>query len=380
MRILVLSHEYPPIGGGGGHVAQDLCEGLASRGHEIKLITADLQGGLQDGNPPEDFELIRVPTLRKDLSRASLPAMVSFIFSAVIKGVPLIRRWRPDLIQAHFAVPSGPVAWLLSVISKVPYIITIHLGDIPGGTPQKTDRWFQIIKPLTYPIWRQAARIVAVSNYSRQLALQTYQVPIDVIHNGVDLSQFKNGRIEVHDPPRIVFAGRFVPQKNPLLVIQTLVALRDLDWELVMMGDGELFKAVQEKVSIQGLDDRISLSGWVSPEQVKQTFLASDILFMPSSSEGLPVVGVQALAAGLGLLVSEIGGFRDLVDQGENGYQVAVKPFNQENEYAARLAELLTDREQLSRFKENSLAKSKTFDLQRIVQSYESLMLEIASG
>jgi len=380
MKILVLTHEFPPIGGGGGHVAQDLCEGLASRGHEIKLITADLQGGLQEEDPPEDFELIRVPTLRKDLARASLPAMVSFIFSAVVRGISLIRRWQPDLIHVHFAVPSGPIAWFLSVISGVPYIITIHLGDIPGGTPEKTDRWFQIIKPLTYPIWRQADRIVAVSNYSRQLALQTYQVPIDVIHNGVDLSQFKNRRIEIHDPPRIVFAGRFVPQKNPLLVVRTLAALKDLDWELVMMGDGKLFKTVQQEIKSHMLEDRITLTGWVSPEQVRKTFQSSDILFMPSASEGLPIVGVQALAAGLALVVSDIGGFADLVDQGMNGSRVYLGAPDGKIRLEKTLRELLGDIDYLKRAKASSLYCSRKFDLHTITAHYESLLSEIIQG
>jgi len=48
MRILVLSHEFPPVGGGGGHVAKDLCQGLSELGHEIKILTTDLLGGIHE--------------------------------------------------------------------------------------------------------------------------------------------------------------------------------------------------------------------------------------------------------------------------------------------------------------------------------------------
>ena len=324
MKILVLSHEFPPVGGGGGHVARDLCDGLSAQGHEIKVITADMRGGVERENPRliMDSSLIRVPTLRRDPARASLLAMISFILSSLIKGFLLIRNWKPDLIHVHFAVPSGPIAWVLSRLTGIPYVLTIHLGDIPGGTPQKTDRWFRFVKPLTYPIWKNAERIIAVSNFSRQLALEHYQVPIEVIHNGVDLSLYQSGDVSVHHPPRIVFAGRFVPQKNPITVINTLAELKDLEWELVMMGNGELFDQVKDVVRLNDLEDRVKMPGWVTPAEVKRVFQSSDILFMPSLSEGLPVVGVQALASGLAFIVSEIGGFSDLVVNGENGFLV----------------------------------------------------------
>jgi glycosyltransferase involved in cell wall biosynthesis len=377
MKILVLTHEFPPVGGGGGHVAKDLCEGLSTLGHQIKIITADLMGGVSEESDltEQKFSLIRIPSLRRDLARASMPAMISFIISSVIKGFFLIRKWKPDLIHVHFAVPSGPIAWILSRLTGVPYLITIHLGDIPGGTPKKTDQWFKFIQPLTYPVWRRAERIIAVSSFSRQLAIKHYQVPIDVIHNGVDLSLYQSGEITVNHPPKIVFAGRFVPQKNPLNIIRTLAELKDLEWELVMMGDGELFEQVKDEVLLNGLGERVKLPGWVTPEEVKREFQRSDILFMPSLSEGLPVVGVQALASGLAIIVSDIGGFSDLVIPGENGY--LCDPKNIES-FLTPLEELLGDPNRLLEFRQTSLKKAKDFDLARIVKMYEDELRIVA--
>jgi glycosyltransferase involved in cell wall biosynthesis len=379
MKILVLTHEFPPLGGGGGHVARDLCQELAKLGHDLKVISADLLGGVGEEKLQHSYQLIRVPTLRKDPARASMVAMVSFLLSALLWGLAEIRRWKPDLIHVHFAVPSGPIAWVLSLLTGLPYLITIHLGDIPGGTPEKTDRWFKFIKPLTYPIWNRASKIVAVSSYSRQLALEHYQVPIDVVHNGVDLSLYPQQDIKVHSPPRIAFAGRFVPQKNPLTLIRVLGSIKHLDWELKMMGDGELFTAVQREVHQLELEDRISLTGWVSPETVREIFMESDILFMPSLSEGLPVVGVQALACGLAFVVSDIGGFADIVDSGKNGYSVEVDSQEQISIYSDVLTELLTNHQMLANYKQYSADKSKSFDLGQITRSYSDLFLEISS-
>ena len=263
------------------------------------------------------FDLIRIPTLRKDLARASLIAMFSYIVSSVIKGYSLIGTWRPDVIHVHFAVPAGASAWLLSKITGIPYILTAHLGDVPGGTPDKTDRWFKFVKPFTFPIWTDAKKVVAVSQFTKELAQEHYPVLIDVIHNGVDTRLFGDKNILVHKPIKIVFAGRLVPQKNPLLVIRTLAMLRDIEWHMVMMGDGILFEEIKSEIEKYNLIERITITGWVSPEEVKKEFQNSDILFMPSLSEGLPVVGVHALASGLAFIVSDIGGFVDIVDQGE---------------------------------------------------------------
>ncbi len=377
MKILVLVHEFPPVGGGGGHVAKDLCEGLSALGHEVKVLTADLFGGvsLDDDLADIEYDLLRVPSLRKDLSRASLAAMSSYIVSSVINGYILIRNWQPDVMHVHFAVPSGPVAWVLSKITGVPYVLTVHLGDVPGGTPEKTGRWFRVVKPFTFPIWNGANQVVAVSQFTRDLAKLTYQVPIRVIHNGVDISNFKSGPIQIHNPPRLVFAGRFVPQKNPLTVIQILHQLKYLDWSLVMLGAGKLFEQVKEKVEHHQLENRITMPGWVTPEEVKKEFQRSDILFMPSLSEGLPVVGVQALASGLAIIVSDIGGFSDLVIPGENGY--LCDPNNIES-FLSPLEELLGDPNRLLEFRQTSLKKAKDFDLARIVKMYEDELRIVA--
>ena len=74
--------------------------------------------------------------------------------------------------------------------------------------------------------------MVAVSEFTRQLALEHYKREIEVIPNGVDLDRLRPAGIRVNDPPRIVFAGRFMAQKNPLQIVHALAELEDLPWEL----------------------------------------------------------------------------------------------------------------------------------------------------
>ena len=176
--------------------------------------------------------------------------MLCFVASGIWSGKRHLRHWRPDVIHVHFAVPTGPVAWLLSRLSGVPYVLTAHLGDVPGGVPDKTTRWFRWIYPFTPAIWRDAARVVAVSNFTRQLALQHYPVEIQVIPNGVDREKLNPGELCVNRPARILFAGRFASQKNPEQIIDTLKALDDLPWDCVLAGDGPLREKITQKMSI----------------------------------------------------------------------------------------------------------------------------------
>jgi len=373
MKILVLSHEYPPVGGGGGKVAQDIAEGLAQRGHEITLITS-LFNNLPKKEEKNGIRIIRVPAMRNEAFRASFPSMAAYLLSGFWAGSRLTKTWTPDIIHVHFAVPNGVLAWALSRLRKIPYLLTAHLGDVPGGAPEKTGKWFKWIYPFTKPIWRDAAKIIAVSEFTHQLALKHYPVPIEVIHNGVDLQDLDPGEITVQKPPRIIFAGRFMQQKNPLQIVQTLSGLKKHVWEAVLLGDGPLRAAVEDEIALHQMQDRFVLPGWVTPAEVTEWFSKSDILFMPSFSEGLPVVGVQGLAMGLAMIVSDIGGFVDLVETGKNGFLVQEK----EN-YGIHLADLLSSPQKLLSFRVASRTRAESFSLTRIVRRYEEALLDAST-
>lgn len=375
MRILTLIYEFPPIGGGGGRAAYDICRGLVAHGHQVTVLTAHMRGlpheELRDG-----IRLVRVSSLRRQTFGASFTTLLAYILAGFWAGLRLIRHERPDVLHTHFAVPSGALAWCLSILTGIPYILTAHLGDVPGGVPEKTGKWFRWIAPFTQPIWRRAARVVAVSEFTRQLALAHYPVQVQVIHNGADLAPLSPADIQPGHPPRLVFAGRFMPQKNPLAIVQVLARLKHLQWHCTMLGDGPLLPQVRAEIQRAGLESRFDLPGWVTPEVVLAHFSRSDILFMPSLSEGLPVVGVQALAAGLAVVASDIGGFLDLVDDSKNGRLI---PPHDLPAFAAALHSLLDDSSLLLAYRQASLQKSHQFDLQRIVAEYQTLLQAVGT-
>jgi L-malate glycosyltransferase len=373
MRILAFIHEYPPVGGGGGRVAQDIYEGLVARGHEIVVLTARYSD-LPAEEDKNGVRIIRIPSMRSHSYWASFTAMAAYVVRSSACGWKFIRDWQPDLMHVHFAVPAGASAWFLYLTQHIPYVLTAHLGDVPGGVPEKTERWFRWVYPFTPPIWRSAEKVVAVSQYTRRLALEHYAVQIDVIPNGVDTKALDPGKINPGDPPNIVFAGRFVSQKNPLQIVRVLADLKDLPWTCTLLGDGPLRKQVEEEIRQHGLEGRLLLSGWITPEEVIEYLSRSDILFMPSLSEGLSVVGVQALSMGLAFVVSPAGGFVDIVEPGVNGFLI---DSDDRNGYCNALKSLLLSSEQLLSFRQASRHKSFEFDLKNVVNAYEKIFLEV---
>jgi glycosyltransferase involved in cell wall biosynthesis len=266
---------------------------------------------------------------------------------------------------------------MLSILTGIPYILTVHLGDVPGGVPEKTGKWFRWVEPFTVPIWKRAKKIIAVSEHTRQLALKHYSVNVEVVPNGADVKHLAPSEIKVNTPPRLIFAGRFVPQKNPFAIIQVLSQLKDLNWTCSMLGDGPLFEDVKHEIEKAGMSERFDLPGWVTPDTVLEYFAKSDILFMPSLSEGLPVVGVQALATGLAIVASKIGGFLDLVDNGKNGYLIDVRDVSA---FSNSLREIISDPEFLLKLREASVEKSHQFDIQKVAEQYQAILQGVLNG
>ena len=366
MNILVLIHEFPPIGGGGGPIARDLSLQWVKAGHRVRVVTARF-GDLPHRENIDGLDVVRLDCHRTESFRAKMKAMIGYVTAASRYCLFDCKDFQPDLIHVHFAVPNGPAAMIAAKKMKVPYVITAHLGDIPGASPEKTKKWFQYIQPFTPPIWKNAARVIAVSEFSRAMALKSYNVPIDVIPNGIDYEKIRNPEIVKHETPKIVFAGRFVPQKNIAQIINTLEEVRDLNWHATLIGDGQDKEMLMALCEEKGLQDRIDFPGWKTPEEVIGIFHQSDILFMPSRSEGLPVTGIQGMASGLALLLSNAGGNPEIISEGVNGY---IQDPDDTEAYANNLQLLLTDSDRLLKMRKASLDLAASFDIRKTAADY----------
>ncbi len=368
IRILCLNYEYPPVGGGGGRAAAQINAGLVARGHEVRVQTAGLRH-LHDREVVDGVEIYRTQSFRKREDTCTVPEMALFLVTSFIPTLRHIRKWKPDVIHAHFAVPTGALALAVHLVTRVPYVLTAHLGDVPGGVPEQTAGLFRLVEPLTRPIWKKARAITAVSSFVADLAEAAYRRRPTVIPNGIEIRS-PRPRIDVHAPPRILLVGRLSEQKNPLLAIELLAGLRDVPWKLTIVGDGPLRQEVATRVSRFAMDERVEFVGWLDTTAVAAQMSSADILLITSHSEGLPMAAIEALNHGLAIVSTRIGGVADLVTDGANGALAEPDP----ESLAAALRPYLTDRERLSEARENSSQRADKFSISKIVASYETVL------
>ena len=367
----MIIYEFPPVGGGGGKVAEDICRGLAKRGHEVRVQTARVTP-MSARERRDGYELYRSFSLRRRADRCSVPEMAGFIVTNMFPSLRHALRWKPDVMHIHFAVPSGPVGMLVSLMTGVPYVLTAHLGDVPGGAPEETDHLFRLLKPFTIPIWRRASAATAVSKRVCDLAEKHYRVPVRTIHNGIDLSTCLVTDERPFKPVRMLFASRLTVQKQPVFLIDLLARVADLEWTLDVFGDGPLRSDMYARVQQAGLIERVRMHGWVSPQTVREMFGTGDILLMPSIYEGLSMTGLQAVGAGLAIVGSDVGGVNDLVENGVNGF---LCPPTDILAFERSLRRIL-DTDLLLSMKRASRRVAKKFELETVVDQYEKILVD----
>lgn len=370
MRILVLCYEYPPLGGGGGRMAKSIAEQLARQGHEVRVQTAGMRH-LPARETIGGVEVFRTRSFRRREDRCSVPEMGLYCVTSFQPALRHCREWQPDVIHAHFALPTGLLAWAVHWRTGVPYVITAHLGDVPGGAPEQTDRLFRWAGPVARRVWRDAAAATAVSSYVQQLAEKAYGRKVTRILNGIDLTGATPPSPRVPATRHLVFVGRFNPQKCPLFLIDVLSGVADLDWKLTMIGDGLLLNATRRQAVFYNLQWRIDFPGWLRGPAVQEVLAGADMLLLPSNFEGLPVAAIEALKHGLAIVASDIPGIRDVVRDGVNGLRL---PPGDQNAWTQALHALLSDDTRLAAMKQASWENAGTFDLERIATQYEAVL------
>ena len=374
VKILVLCYEYPPLGGGGGRVAQSIAEQMAARGHEVRVQTAAL-GWRSVRESIAGVEIFRTASGRRAPDTCRVHEMAAYCATSFFPTLRHIRTWKPDVIHAHFAMPTGLLAWAVHRLTGVPYVLTAHLGDVPGGVPEQTDTLFRFIGPIARQVWHRAAAATAVSSFVQELAERAYGRKVERILNGIDLGDVRRLPPEPRRMRHLIFIGRLNPQKNPGFVLDVLARFIRLPWRLTFIGDGPLMSHLRERIARYGLGDQVTMTGWLEAAAVHRQLDDADILYMPSLSEGLPVAAIEALKYGLAIVASDIPGMRDVVDDGVNGYRI---PLGDLEAFEHKLKWLLESDATLFAMKHASWEKARAFDLRAIADQYERVLRSAA--
>jgi colanic acid/amylovoran biosynthesis glycosyltransferase len=219
-------------------------------------------------------------------------------------------------IHAHFGTNSATVAMLASALSGLPWSFTAH-------GPEEFDR------PLGIGLGRKiesAKFAIAISSFGRSQLWRWADHPrwhkIKVVHCGLDASFLMETAKPMPQRPRLVCVGRLCEQKGQLLLVEAagLLKARGVDCEIVLAGDGPLRNEIEAAILAAGLEDRISITGWISGERVRDEIWNARALVLPSFAEGLPVVIMEAMALERPVISTSVAGIPELVVHGETGW------------------------------------------------------------
>jgi len=308
MKILTLNYEFPPVGGGASYASYQLCKHLADLGHQVDVVTMRYKGS-PAFESVDGINIYRTPAMRQRPDICRIHEMATYLLGAVWKTFRLARREKYNLIHCHFIIPTGPLAWLISKLTGIPFLITARGSDVPGHNPSRFTRTHKLLLPL----WRKLVRATPLMvSPSQSLAQSIHKyVPdanIALAPNGINISFFRPATKE----QAILMCSRVLPYKGFQYALEAIKQL-NTNWQIHLIGDGTYLP--QLKQLAQQLDLPVKFWGWLDKHdpQFKKLYETSSIFVFPSETENFPNVLLEAMAAGLAIVTSTAGGCPEVV-------------------------------------------------------------------
>jgi glycosyltransferase involved in cell wall biosynthesis len=221
-------------------------------------------------------------------------------------------------LHAHFGTNSATVAMLAHVLGGPRWSMTVH-GPEEFDAPQALALADKMAR---------AAFTVAVSSFGRSQLCRWARVTdwprLHIVHCGIDPAAFPDPAPPPPGGPHLVAIGRLAEQKGfPVLIAALAQVAADLPGaRLTLVGDGPLRAGLEAQAQAAGLADRVRFAGWQDEAGVRAALAGAQALALPSFAEGLPVVAMEAMAAGRPVIGTLIAGIPELVVPGETGWLV----------------------------------------------------------
>lgn len=219
-------------------------------------------------------------------------------------------------IHAHFGTNSAEVAMLVSVLGDISYSFTVH-------GPEEFD------KPLSLHLnekIKRAAFVVAITSFCRSQLYRWAEYEdwkkVHVVRCGLE-REFHSVSAPVYPTRRtLVCVGRLCEQKGQMLLLNAVSELRRKGhvFQLILAGDGEMRANLEAQIRHHSLEETVTITGWISSDQVRSELLSAQAMVLPSFAEGLPVVLMEAMAVRRPVLTTHIAGIPELVVHGDNGW------------------------------------------------------------
>jgi glycosyltransferase involved in cell wall biosynthesis len=315
------------IGGDQTHVLA-LVGGLTARGHDCVVLLGP-SGGVFAGQLKELGIAVRIiPSLYKPLHPVrDLRALVELVFA--------LRRLKPDVIAAHTS-KAGFLGRMAGYLLRVPTVFTPHGWSIVDRATGKIKKGYCVLEKIAGLL---GSNIIAVSHSEQEIGRLsgiTSPEKILVVYNGIaDVAESADRKV---DPPTIVMVARFQKQKDQRTLIRAVTRIADRPWRLQFVGSGPLLPQMKEFARSAGVLDRIEFLGERSNTQ--DILAKADIFVLSSLWEAFPISTLEAMRAGLPVIVSDVGGAAESVIDGTTGFIV---PRSRDDLMAESLSVLLRD-------------------------------------
>ena len=364
---------YPTFGGS-GIVATELGKALAEKGHEIHFITY---------SKPVRMDWFTKNMYYHEVSVSDYPlfeyAPYELLLSSKLVDVAINQKL--DILHVHYAIPHASAAFSAQQILKtrnidLPFITTLHGTDI---TLLGKDKSFQ---PVIEFAINQSDAVTAVSESLKEDTYQFFDIKknIEVIPNFIDPSLYRfaedielRAQFAEKDEVIITHISNFRKVKRVDDVIRIFKDVQQqLSAKLLMVGDGPELHQVKNLARELGISDKVFFLG--KSKRIEQITSISDVFLLPSETESFGLVALEAMASGVAVVSSNVGGLAEVNKDGVTGF------LNDVGDIEGMIASVLTilkDKDTLARFKTNALEHSQKFELNKIVPVYENLYLSL---
>lgn len=387
----MLSWEYPPhvVGGLAAHV-QGLARALVRKGHRVTVLT-------QDAATPREHDDRGVEVVRVGPVPVRSPDFLGYVHQLnhlmLARALELLQRGRDfDVIHAHDWIVAFAASGLKQALRR-PLVATIHATEFGrnGGLHNDVQRHISDIEWwLVYEAWR----VIVCSRAMQGELRHVFQAPEDkirVIPNGIDAGEMQpvydvnlRRRYAADHEEVVIFVGRLVFEKGVdtlLYALKHLAAARP-QVRLIIAGKGPAEGDLKGLASWLGIADRVHFVGHVDAATRDRLYAISDVAAFPSRYEPFGIVALEAMAAGVPVVVGDVGGLREIVTSDEIGF--TVQPGNP-GALSAALYTLLDDRERARRMAQKAkerVLKVFTWDsvADETVRVYDEVRAECAKS
>lgn len=367
MRIGIVCY---PTFGGSGVLATELGKALAQKGHMVHFITYQQPVRLNGFIPNIFYHEVQVPTY----PLFDYPPYETALASTM---VDVIKNNNLDLLHVHYAIPHASAAYMAKKILEkenisIPVITTLHGTDI---TLVGRDRTYAPVVAFSI---NQSDAITAVSNNLRDETYKTFRIEkeIEVIHNFVDVNRFSRKPIDAfkkviapHGERILLHASNFRKIKRVKDVVKIFYEVdKALPAKLLFVGDGPERQTAEELSRELGVFDKVRFVG--KQEQMEDILAIADLFLLPSEYESFGLAALEAMASGVPVISTDVGGLQEIIIPGQTGYMSAVGDVQSMSRDAIKI---LKDENTLQSFRSNAAEYAKKFDISNIIPVYEKL-------